>query len=78
MSGDTSLPENATVEGRGVLPNDDTENITIGQLKNKFEVESAYREEADDDMSETISSDSDSEVESDGQESTLTLSDNSE
>ena len=46
MSGDTSLPENATVEGRGVLPNDDTENITIGQLKNKFEVESAYREEA--------------------------------
>ena len=48
------------------------------QLKNVIEVESAYREEDDDDMYETNSSDSDSEVESDGQESTLILSDNSE
>ena len=66
MSADTSLPENATLEGGGVSPNDDTENITIGQLKNIIEVESAYREDDDDEMSETISSDSDSEVESNG------------
>ena len=77
MSGDTSLPENATVEGGGVSPNDDTENITIGQLKNIIEVESAYREEDDDEMFETVSSDSDSEVESNGQGFTLTLSDES-
>ena len=78
MSGDTSLPENATVEGGGVSPNDDTENITSGQIKNIIEVESAYREEDDDEMSETVSSDSDSEVESNGQGFTLTLSDDSE
>ena len=51
MSADTSLPENATLEGGGVSPNDDTKNITIGQLKNIIEVESAYREEDDDEMS---------------------------
>ena len=80
MSGDTSLPENATVEGGGVSPNDDTENITSGQIKNIIEMESAYREEDDDEMSEIISSDSDSdsEVESNGQRFTLTLIDDSE
>ena len=48
------------------------------QLKNIIKVESAYRKEDYDDMYETNSSDSDSEVEIDGQGSTLNLSDDSE
>ena len=47
------------------------------QLKNVIEVESAYREE-DDDMSEANSLDYASEMESDGQGSTLSLDDDSE
>ena len=47
------------------------------QLKNIIEVESAYREE-DDDMSEANSLDYASEMESDGQGSTLSLDDDSE